>query len=89
MLHHLAGGVIGHGETDIVGFTRKGLSNLGRDGDVDPEADDVVSLRVYVTVPAQVAQSLTRESYDIRFTMTDDTSGEVVEHDAVFRAPGG
>ena len=51
-------------------------------------ADDVVSLRVYVTVPAQVAQSLTRDSYDIRFTMTDDNSGDVVTHDAVFRAPG-
>ena len=51
-------------------------------------ADDVVSLRVYVTVPPQVAQSLTRESYDIRFTMTDDNSEDAVTHDAVFRAPG-
>ena len=83
-----------HGEREMTlgvsGLEDAGVRILGEEGlpRFTAAADDVVSLRVYVTVPPQVAQSLTRESYDIRFTMTDDNSGDVVMHDAVFRAPG-
>ncbi len=52
------------------------------------KADDLVSLRVYVTIPEETAAALTRNSSDIRFTMRDSESGDVLSHDAVFRSPG-
>jgi cytochrome c oxidase accessory protein FixG len=65
----------------VIGYQEDGATTVK----LPVKADDVNPFRVFVKAPRS---SLSGESTDLEFRLTDDTTGAVIEHDSPFRGPG-
>jgi polyferredoxin len=67
-------------EMSIVGFAHP-------DAAIEVAPDDVRSLKVFVTLPAERRSTLDDGAAPFRFTITDTQEGSTMDHEAIFKGP--